>query len=273
MNKKAMIAILIAVFIPLVCYLILKSSSEEAVLIPSHYLPDSIVTSVKDGKQTQDTVWHKVADFKLVNQLGDSVNLYDIKGKAIVIDFFFTSCLYICPKLTANMAKMQQSFIRGGNPMKKIDTSIVQFISLSIDPERDSVPRLKEYADKFGVNNDNWWMLTGSKDSIYNFVFQELKVDKYDPSVPIDPTFAHTQRFVLLDRDYNVRGYYKGLDTLSLSQLSRDIGVLMLEKDSLNPEPLPFDPGQLAIFFAITFVIVITVTSILSRNKKREEKR
>ena len=273
MNKKALLAICIAVLIPLVCYIILKSESDNAVIMPNHYLPDSVVTNVSEGKMKTDTLWHKVADIRLQNQLGDTVNLYDIKGKAIVADFFFTSCAYVCPRLTQNMAKLQQSFMRGGDPMNQIDTSVVQFVSFTIDPERDSVAKLKIYADKFGVNYDNWWMLTGSRDSIYNYIFQELKVDKYETDGPLDSNFAHTQKFVLIDKDHNVRGYYNGLDSSAITKLAKDIGLLMLESNPNNPEPLPFDPTQMAIFFAITFVIVITVTSILARNKRKEEKK
>jgi protein SCO1/2 len=224
---------------------------------------------VKDGKISTDTIWHKVANIRLVNQLGDTVNLYDIKGKTIVADFFFTSCAYICPKLTQNMRSMQQSFLKGGDPMTRIDTSIVQFISFTIDPERDSVARLRQYADKFGVDHDNWWFLTGNKDSIYNFIFQELRVDKYNADGPLDSNFAHTQRFVLIDRDFNVRGYYNGLDTLALANLSKDIGLLMLEK-STNPEPLPFDPQQMMIFLAITFVVVVVAMFLLFRKNDQK---
>ncbi len=258
MNKKALLAICIAVLIPLASYMLVKSAGDKAITMPRHYLPDTVISSVSNGKITTDTIWHKVANIKLVNQLADTVNLYDIKGKMIVADFFFTSCAYVCPQLTKNMAKLQQSFLKGGDPINRIDTSIVQFISFTIDPERDSVSKLKQYADKFGVNHDNWWFLTGSKDSIYNFIFQELKVDKYDASGPLDPNFAHTQRFVLIDKDFNLRGFYNGLDSASLGQLAKDVGLLMLEK-ATNPEPLPFDPVQMLIFFAITLVAVIII--------------
>lgn len=266
MNKKALMALSIAVLIPVLSYLLVKTAGDEAVIMPNHYLPDSVTTTVVDGKMTTDTSWHKVADIKLLNQLGDTVNLYDIQGKVIVADFIFTTCGSVCPKLTGNMARMQQSFLKGGDPMKKIDASIVQFLSFTIDPERDSVERLKQYADKFGVNADNWWLLTGSKDSIYNFIFQELKVDKYDASGPLDPDFAHTQRFVLLDKTFRVRGFYNGLDSNALAALSRDIGLLMLEKET-NPEPLPFDPLQMGIFFIIALVIVVVIVSILFKKK------
>ena len=121
MNKKGLIAVCIAVLIPLVCYLVLKQASDTAVVVPRHYLPEKTFDTVIDGKMSSDTVWHTVDDIKLVNQLGDTVHLKDIQGKAIVMDFFFTSCGSICPKMTANMAKMQRSFMDGGDVMKKIE--------------------------------------------------------------------------------------------------------------------------------------------------------
>lgn len=92
---------------------------------------------------------------------------------------------------------------------------------------------LKNYADIFGANHDNWWFLTGNKDSIYKFAFEELRVDKFSEE-PISPDFVHTSRFVLLDKDRYVRGYYNGLDSNSVAKLARDIGLLMLEKDKKN---------------------------------------
>ena len=230
MNRKALAGLAVALLLPVCCYLILKYASETAVDMPRKYLLDTVVTRISKGKEITDSIWHTTANIRLQNQLGDTVSLYDKKGKIIVADFFFTHCGSICPKLTANMAKLQQSFIRGGDTRKKIDTSIVQFISFTVDPERDSVRALKDYADRFGVNHDNWWMLTGSRDSIYKFAFEELKVDKFSTE-PISPDFVHTSRFVLIDKEYTVRGYYNGLDSVSLSKLARDIGLLMLEKD------------------------------------------
>ena len=230
MNRKALYGLAVALLLPLSCYLVLKYASDNAVDMPRKYLLDTVVQRVEKGKMITDSIWHTTANIRLQNQLGDTVGLYDKKGKIIVADFFFTHCGSICPKLTANMAKLQQSFIRGGDTRKKIDTSIVQFISFSVDPERDSVSVMKDYADRFGVNHDNWWMLTGNRDSIYKFAFEELRVDKFSTE-PISPDFVHTSRFILLDRDYVVRGYYNGLDSNSLSKLARDIGLLMLEKD------------------------------------------
>jgi len=116
--------------------MIVKTAGDKAIVMPKHYLPDSVINSVSEGKIITDTIWHKVANIKLVNQLGDTINLHGIKGKVIVADFFFTSCAYICPRLTQNMARLQQSFLKGGDPMHGIDTSIVQFISFTTPRKR-----------------------------------------------------------------------------------------------------------------------------------------
>jgi protein SCO1/2 len=171
------------------------------------------------------------------------------------------------------MAKMQQSFIRGGNTRRKIDTSVVQFISLSIDPERDSVPVLKSYADRYDVNPDNWWMLTGNRDSIYNFIFQELKIDKLE-KVPVSPEFPHTGRFVLLDKDYLVRGRleqpYSGLanDTASMAALARDIGLLMLEKDKTKKSKVFTDIVDLSWLWLIIVLCVTGFVWYMSQRRK-----
>jgi len=163
MNKKAFLALCVAILIPLAGYFILKNAGDKATIMPRRFYWDNVVADTINGKVQYDTVWHKTQDATLVNQLGDTIHLDSIKGKIIVADFFFTHCPSICPTLTKNMVKMQQSFMRGGDPMHRIDTSVVQFLSFTVDPERDSVAALKKYADHFGVNSDNWWFLTGPK--------------------------------------------------------------------------------------------------------------
>jgi len=231
MSKKSVYGLIIALLVPILCYLWLKQASDTAVIMPRHYLLDTVVENVVKGKRQSDSIWHTTKDIRLVNQLGDTVNLYDQRGKIIILDFFFTSCGSICPKLTHNMSKLQQSFMRGGDKHKKqVDTSIVQFMSMSVDPDRDSVPVIREYANKMDVIGDNWWLLTGNRDSIYKFAFEEVKVDKFSEA-PVSPDFVDTSRFVLIDKNMQVRGYYNGLDSASLLKLAKDVGYIMLEKD------------------------------------------
>lgn len=230
MNKKARLALLIAIAIPLVSYFIVKILGESAVVMPKRYYVDTVITTVENGKTSTDTIWHQVGNIKLKNQLDDFVSLDSLKGKIIVADFFFTRCPTICPTLTKNMQKLQASFASYKDGRRVVDSSIVQFISFTVDPERDSSKALKKYADKFNVNHDSWWMLTGNKKSIYDFALNELKLGLVDGE-GVDSNFIHTQKFVLLDKDLVVRGYYNGLETESLKQLATDIGLLMLEKD------------------------------------------
>ena len=222
MSKKAILALLLAVFVPAVSYLLVKFYSERAVQMPPRYFYDSVAVNEKNGKTTYDTIWHHVKNISFTNQLGQQVSLYDIKGKIIVVDFFFTRCPTFCPGMARSMKKLQDSF-------KKNDTSIVQFISVSIDPLHDSVPQLRKFADRFNVNPDSWWLVTGDKKEIYDFALQEMKASIADTEV--DTGFIHTQNFFLLDREKIVRGWYNGFDSAAQQKLVRDIPLLMLEKE------------------------------------------
>ena len=119
------------------------------------------------------------------------------------------------------MKKLQNSF-------KKND-SIVQFLSISVDPEHDSVVQLKKFADKYNVDPGSWWLVTANKNETYDFALKELKASVGDAS--IDTAFIHTENYFLLDKERIVRGWYNGLDSVVQAKLARDIPLLMLEKE------------------------------------------
>ncbi len=257
MNKKSVLALLLAIAMPLTGYFIVKYYSKDAVHIPGRYfMPDTVLVSTKNGKTITDTVWHKVKNIEFTNQLGKKVSLDDLKGRILVIDFFFTKCPSICPGLTRSMKRLQDSFTK--------NDSIVQFLSISIDPDTDSVPRLRAYADHYGVNHDTWWFLTGNKEEIYDFALNEIKASIADSEV--DTAFIHTENFFLLDSSRVVRGWYNGFDSVKLAKLAGDIPLLMLEKNkndkSLGKRFIPFLP---VIFIGIG--VVFLVMFILSKRK------
>ncbi len=221
MNKKAFIALLVAILLPLSGYLLVSYYSGRAVQMPHRYFYDSVNVVKKDGKLTYDTAWHHVENLHFTNQLGQEVSLDDLKGKILVLDFFFTHCPTLCPRLALAMKKLQNSFPN--------NDSIVQFVSISIDPEHDSLQQLRSWAKRFNINPDSWWLGTGNRDSIYNFALSELKASVADSN--IDTAFIHTDNFFLLDKDRVVRGWFSGLDSVEQSKLVRDIPLLMLEKD------------------------------------------
>ncbi len=222
MKKRTFVAFLVVLILPVVSYFIVNSYSKDAIAMPRHYFYDTVVTKLQNGKPVDDTIWHKIKSFKLLNQFGDSVGIDDWGGKIIVANFFFTSCPSICPTLTRNMKMLQTAFI-------KTDT-IVRFISFTVDPSRDTVQKIKAFGDKYGINHDTWWMLTGPKKEIYDIAFNEFKV--YANSVEkVDSSFIHTDKFILIDRDKVVRGFYDGLDSNHLDQLIKDIVLLNMERD------------------------------------------
>jgi protein SCO1/2 len=228
-SKNALLALCIVALLPLLSYFLVREFSADAVVMPPRYFADTVINRVVQGKLVSDTVWHSVANISLTNQLGEQVSLDDLKGHILIVDFFFTRCPSICPTLTKHMKELQDA-MRMKDHRRRLDSSLVHFISFSVDPDRDSVPALKAYADKFRVNHDSWWMLTGPQREIYDFAFQELKLGLQD-GAGIDSAFIHTEKFVLLDRDRVVRGYYNGLDPESLSKLAEDITLLILERD------------------------------------------
>jgi protein SCO1 len=260
LNRKALIPLLLVVFMPLAGYFTVKYFSKEAIHMPRRYFYDDVVKKEKNGKQQLDTIWHKVRNMRFVNQLGDSVELDSLKGKILVIDFFFTKCPSICPGLARNMKKLQESFIK--NP------GIVQFLSISVDPKNDSVAALRKFADRVGANHDGWWFLSGNEAETYKFAFEELKASIADTKV--DTAFIHTENFFLLDSNRVVRGWYNGFDTARLAQLATDIPTLMLEKDRSRPSILRgFIPFLPVIFIGIGLTIV--AVNLLQRSKRRRD--
>lgn len=229
MSKKAILALMMVVLLPVTAYYLVKYYSERAVDMPRNYFFDDVRDTVVDGKKRTDTVWHRISNFSFVNQLNDTVFADDVKGKILVVDFFFTRCPNPCPTMTRNMKKMQAAY-------KKNDT-LIHFISFSVDPARDSVEALKNYADKYNVKHNNWWFLTGEKKTIYDLAFNEFKAAVVDGG-EVDTAFLHTNKFYLLDKNRIIRGWYDGTDTLALTKLARDISLLILEKDKTKKRNL-----------------------------------
>ena len=265
MNRKAMYALMLAALVPLLCYFIIKRYSESAIVMPRHYLADSTFERTEKGKKVIDTAWHELPAFSFVNQLGDTVSWDGLKGKVIVADFFFTHCPTICPALTRNMHLLQES-INNAQRVGDKTPGFLHFLSFSIDPERDSVSRLKQWADRFQVNPEQWWLLTGNKKEIYDFAINDMKIGVVDGE-GVDTSFIHTDHFVLIDTNRHVRGYYHGLDSVSLKQLSNDIIFLTMEKDTNRKS---FFAGKLQLIAVVFLLAILAVGFLLYFMRKKD---
>lgn len=265
MNKSAFLGVLIALCIPLLGYFIVKKVSYEAVAMPRHYIYDSVVTKTAKGKVTTDTIWHTLPDFKFTNQLGQQVGWDDLKGKVVVADFFFTHCPTICPRMTMNMKRLQDG-VTNAQRVGSNTPEWLHLLSFTVDPERDSVRALKHWSDRFGIDPDRWWLLTGPKKEIYDLSIEHMKVLAQDGK-GVDTSFFHTDFMVLIDQHRHIRGYYHGLDTAAISNLSRDIVLLSLEKDPSRPK---FFEGKLELL-AVVFLVAILGVFVLMYFLKKEK--
>jgi protein SCO1/2 len=158
-------------------------------------------------------------DFSLKNQNGKTITLNDWNNKTVVVDFFFTHCTSVCPKLARSFKKVQTAFAH------KEDLLLNSF---SVDPERDTVQRLKAYADQFGVSA-NWNLLTGPKTDIYRLARKSFSVTATDGDGG-DHDFIHSEKLILIDKQKRIRGYYNGTSDSDVQQLITDIQKLNDEK-------------------------------------------
>jgi protein SCO1/2 len=164
------------------------------------------------------------------------------------------------------MRKLQDGITNSNRVGDKIP-DFLHLISFSIDPERDSVERLKKWADRFQVNPDQWWLLTGDKKAIYDMAINEMKIWIGDGK-GVDTSFIHTDLVVLIDSSRQVRGFYHGLNDSSMTRLSEDIILLTLEKD---PKEKGFLAGKLQLL-AVVFLIAMGAVGIFLFMFRKKDK-
>ena len=207
-----------AIFFSIVC-LIIISLIYNALNVKQPlpiYQPAMVNEEMVDSTIQYKKKYHKIADFSLTNQNGETITQNNYKDKIYIADFFFTTCPTICPIMTDHMYKIQQELINDNE---------VMLLSHSVTPKIDSVAQLKKYALKKGVNDKKWNLVTGNKKQIYELArksYLAVKTDgngdKYD--------MIHTENFMLVDKKRQVRGFYDGTNPEAIEQLLKDIKTL-----------------------------------------------
>lgn len=165
-----------------------------------------------------DTVYHQIPDFRFVDQDSQFVTNETFTGKAYVVDFFFTSCPTICPKVKQQMLRIYDRFQ---------DEEDLLFLSHSIDVKRDTVGRLREYATGLGIDGERWHLVTGDKDAIYEIADDYFSIAIEDSSVP--GGFDHSGRLILIDENRHIRSFCNGTDPEEVDQFMKDIEKLLDE--------------------------------------------
>ncbi|WP_276389228.1 SCO family protein [Eudoraea chungangensis] len=182
------------------------------------YQPADFNSELMDSSITHVKKYHTIADFSLVNQNGQTITQEDYEDKIYIADFFFTTCPTICPKMTQNMAFIQEEI--------KNDPDIL-LVSHSVTPEIDSVPQLKKYALEKGVIDEKWNLLTGDKKQIYELARKSYLAVKTDgDGGPYD--MIHTENFILVDKERRIRGAYNGTSKEDMERLLQDLNILKM---------------------------------------------
>lgn len=185
-----------------------------------YYNDESFTPNWLTPGSPEEKSFHKIPDFKLINQLGDTITQKTFEDKIYVTDFFFTICPGICPQLAESMIQLQDEFK---------DDDDVLLLSHSVMPSTDTVAILKEYAEEHNAIANKWHLVTGDKQEIYSLGRDQYFVEN-DLGVPksIDD-FLHTENFLLIDKNKHIRGIYNGLNRASIAQLVTDIKTLKTE--------------------------------------------
>jgi len=165
-----------------------------------------------------DTVYHTIPEFEFIDQEGTTITRKTFAGKVMLADLFFTSCPTICPKVKQQMLRIVEEYE---------DEERLVILSHSIDYRKDSVPVLKRYSDKLGINADQWHMVQLEKDQIEKYANEYFNIAFEDENAP--GGFDHSGRIMLIDPEGRIRGYAEGTEPESVDQLIIDIQLLLDE--------------------------------------------
>ena len=161
-----------------------------------------------------------VPEFSLVERSGKATTLADLRGSIWIADFIYTTCQDTCPIQTAEMAQLQEQWK---------DRAELKLVSFSVDPEKDTTAVLSRYADRYKADAQRWLFLTGAKEEMSRLVQEGFRLSAV--ALPGDgnvgSVIMHSPRFVLIDKQAQIRGYYDSRDPQALQRLKADVAILI----------------------------------------------
>ena len=193
-----------------VFYQLMSQDERLKIYNPIDINPRLVDISVKNLKKN-----HTISDFELTNQNGKTITQEYYKNKIYVADFFFTTCQSICPIMTKNMLEVQKEL--------KNDKDIL-LLSHTVMPEIDSVQQLKKYALENRIDDNKWNLVTGDKKQIYDLARKSYLAVEDSEFGNFD--MIHTENFMLIDKQRQIRGFYDGTDKKEIERLLLDIEIL-----------------------------------------------
>lgn len=203
-DYKTIIKIIIAAIAGILLYLIFVSVSSLKLPILSEQV------KLENGK----TTYKHIPEVVGYNQLGKEFNTQQLKGKVHVANFFFASCPVVCPKMTEQTKIVWEAY--------KNEKDRINFVSYSIDTKRDTAEKLYNFADKFGLNNTNWYFVNVGKENVYNLAKNAYKITAIQANEG-KSDYIHSELLALVDADLLIRGYYDSTEPKEINQLIKDI--------------------------------------------------
>ena len=219
MKKIIFILLLLLVCVPIAYYFNMPTDEKELAVIN----PIDLNSEMVDVELRTKGKDHYIADFDLINQEGEAFSSSSVSKKIWVVEYFFASCMGICPIMNEQMKRIQSAYYS--------DTNVV-ILSFTVDPENDTPKVLKEYANAHESVAGKWFFLTGNKESIYKLArksFFLLKPAEAKNQGDVGSDFIHTNNFVLIDENKQIRGYYDGTNRNEVDELIDDIAILQKE--------------------------------------------
>jgi len=207
----AVVLLILSIIIISIIYSILKPKKVLPIYQPAMVNYELVDSTIQHQKK-----YHHIADFNLINQNGKTITQNDYKDKIYVADFFFTTCQTICPIMTDHMYLIQKEIINDND---------IMLLSHSVTPKIDSVAQLKRYAKLKGVNDAKWNLVTGDKKQIYELARKSYLAVKTDGNGDAFD-MIHTENFMLIDKERQIRGFYDGTNPEAIKELLADISIL-----------------------------------------------
>lgn len=174
----------------------------------------------KRGKKIPDTIYHQIRNFKLVSESGDSLGFPLDSNRIAVVSFFFTKCKSYCKEMNTEMARIAKKYKRN---------RLLQFYSITVDPENDTPDVLQKYAKSFNADSLKWNFLTGDKDFIYNLAKKDFLVDAFQDKAN-EGNIIHSPMFIIVDSERRIRGFYDSRSKEQVDNLIDEITVQISEE-------------------------------------------
>ncbi len=193
-----------------------EKKKEHVLPFIGHY---DVEYKMVDGKEIADTIYPRIPAFKFLNQDSVWISSKDMKGKIWVADFFFTSCPTICPKMTSQMKRL--------SILTKDIEKEIQFMSFSINADNDKPHVLKRYISHYGITAPNWQFFTGKSEAEVHLLGDENFLVNAREDLGSEGGYAHSEAFVLVDKEGYIRGMYNGTDTKEVDKLHKDLRKLL----------------------------------------------